>query len=68
MFPGGGSGGLSLLLSGYWPFVPPLVARVRHAAFQQAKTFTATSFSAASITAVVVAVVANADASFTPPH
>ena len=42
------------------------VARVTAAALQPAD-FTATSFSAASITAVVVAVAANADASFTPP-
>ena len=43
-----------------------LVARVQLAAFQP-PDFTATSFSAASITIVVVAVAAKAVASFMPP-
>ena len=64
--PGCGSGGLSLLMSGNWSFVLPLVARVWHATFQPAD-FTATSFFAASISAVVVAVAANAGASFMLP-
>ncbi len=65
MRPGGGSGGLwSLLMSGNWPFVLPLVARIWDAAFQPACLHRQLLLAAASITAEVVAVAANAADAF----
>ncbi len=66
MCPGEGGGAIADAEWHYRHCPSSLVARVRHAAFQPAETVTATSISAASITAVVVAVATNADSPLPP--